>query len=201
MATPTGYRGPQWVVPQLIIGSTECIICFGSLCYSMYVYKTYQPKQSYKKKTNSLSNSLKFMNAFGIISFLCSSITHCINIYVYNTFYWQYSQIQTLTWYCTYLFWSVAQFISYLLFLDRIIVSFKNSIYEPTKTTILFLYALPITFILTWTAANIVPFFTIHDKDLGLDRNYLIEFYMSIPITILDILITISMTYIFTSRL
>eukprot|EP01084_Bolivina_argentea_P080223 145357_1 len=196
MPTPTWYRCPQWVIPQISLGVVECIVCFTCLCYSLYVYKTY-----IYRSNNSLSNSLKFMNLFGIIAFLCCGIVECINIYYWNQFYWKYSTIQTLTWYLTYFFWSLGQFMSYLLFLDRIKVSFEDSVYAPSKSTILFLYLLIMLHLLTWSIANFFPFTTLNDVDGNLDNNWLIEFYLSIPITILDIFITICMTYIFTSRL
>eukprot|EP01084_Bolivina_argentea_P285363 489340_1 len=172
------YRNPDWVVPQLFIGSIECIVCLCCLCCSLYIYRIYYPMEKI-----SLPKTLQLLNMFGILSFLCCSIAQCINIYYYNTFYWTFSTVQTLSWYLIWVFWCFSQFISYLLFLNRIESSFQNSIYEITKCIKTYLYMLLILYALLWITAHLIPFllFVFNDK---INRNtmYRIKFYFSIPI-------------------
>eukprot|EP01084_Bolivina_argentea_P113621 202468_1 len=188
------YRNPHYLIPQLyILGGVEFIVCFVSLCYSLYIYKT--------DKQITSKHVLKYMNFFGILSFLCCDISQCINIYYWNVYYWQYSTTQTITWYLTWLFWSCGIFMSYLLFLNRITTTFKQSTFEPSAKTIYYLYSLLFIYGLLWIIACFSPVFTYLFHNITRSLIFKVEFIISIPITIFDILITCSMIYIFVSRL
>ena len=201
MATP--YRNPDWVVPVLIIGSVQIVTCLCSLCYSLYVYKTYHTYHS--KKKEKLPTRLKIFNFCGILAFLLCAVWQSINGYYYNKIYWEFSTLQTMSWYFTWLFWSIGQFISYLLFLDRIKSSFTGSIYQPSAATKSYLYILLTIFGIVWAIANFLPFlmYIQISDNTSIDRSlvFKVEFYCSIPVGIIDIIITISMVHIFVSRL
>eukprot|EP01084_Bolivina_argentea_P071851 130538_1 len=193
----TTFRGPQWVALHLTIGTIEALTCFGCLIYSIYVYK----QRSYK---SPLPKYFKLLNFFGILSFLLCTISHCINAYYYNTQYWTYSTIQTITWYLTWLFWSLAQFFSYLLFLNRINRTFDHSMYQISTKTNTYLRITLFGYISLWLFANFFPLIAlliINHSSLQRLLLFYIEFYTFICITIIDILITVPMTYIFVSKL
>ena len=193
---PTIYRGPQYLIPQLyILGGIEFLICLCCLCYSLYVYKTY-----ISTKREKINKSLKYMNFCGMLSFLFCSISQSINIYYWNSFYWTFSTTQTITWYLTWFWWSLGIFMSYLLFLNRIKTTFKNSIYEPKHKTMIYLYILLTMYAIIWIFAAFIPY-TIYIFNVDRDIIFEIEFILSIPITLIDILITASMTFIFVSRI
>eukprot|EP01084_Bolivina_argentea_P205124 350462_1 len=191
------YRNPGWLLPELIIAAIEISICLCCFIYSIYVYRTSRGAQQL-----SLSISLKLLNLFGISSFLLCSVTQSINAYYYNTFWWEFTMVQTSTWYLTWFFWSCGQFISYLLFLDRIKTSFEKSSYAITQLTKICSYILLLIYQILWTISNFVPFMLfIPNEPISRTNIYKIEFYMTIPTTFIDVIITFSMTYMFVSRL
>lgn len=183
----------------MILGCIAIIICLTSLCYSIYVYKTYRP---FDNKNQSLSLSLKILNFCGVLSFLLCAISQTIGGYYFNYIYWKWTTVQTLTWHFTYLFWSCGQFFSYLLFLNRIKETFQSSYYSPSKLAIYYIHSLLAIFGITWLVANIVPFMLFFPHD-GMTREIMhkIEFYCSLPIMSIDIILIVSMTYMFVSRL
>ena len=197
-SSPTAYRSPDYIIPQVVIlGGIELIVCFGSLCFSIYVYRTHDHHIP-------LSSSLKCMNLWGIISFLLCNISQCINIYCWNMYYWEFSAVQTMTWYTTWFFWSSGIFMSYLLFLNRIETTFNKSAFSPPPRTMLCLYWLLSIYGCIWMTASLLPIVLyVRSSVSSLDRSsvFEIEFILSIPICIIDVIITLSMTHIFVSRL
>eukprot|EP01084_Bolivina_argentea_P287149 492680_1 len=203
---PSLWRGPIWIIPQIIVGSIEFIVCFCCLLYSCYVYTTYHTRSSYHKhkQTMSLPKFLKIFNLLGITSFMLCSITQVFDAYYYNKIYWKYTAANTLFWYSTWFLWSCGQCVSYSLFLNRIKKTFESSVYKPTKLTIYSLHILIIMYGLSWTIANLLPFilYTPYvDNTISRSKIFEFQFYFSISVTVIDICITFSMTYIFVSRL
>ena len=194
------YRNPNWAILQVGLGVIASIICFICLCIVIYVYKTYQVRGK-----NSLSLSLKLLNLFGVLSFLFAAISQSVNEYYWNVYYWQESTSQTASWLSMQFFWSFGEFMSYLLFLDRIKITFKNSAFEPSKWIILFLYSLSIMFEMCWIMKTIIPiiFWTQYMDNTAFTQNvsYQIEIYLTIPTMIIAATIILSMSYIFVSRL
>ena len=115
--------------------------------------------------------------------------------------------MQAMSWYASGFCWSFGQFISYLLFLNRIKKAFQYSSHEPSKCTMVCQYALLTIFEILWIIASISPFGLIIDFEDHFNFTYTrktmwtINFYLTIPITCLDVIISLSMTYIFVSRL
>lgn len=195
------YRNPEWGIVQLSIAVSESVVISFCLLYTLYIYKTWNPT----KRNNALSKTFKLMNLLGIISFLLCSISQCINVYYWNVYWWTFSTIQIISWYFNAFFWSFGQFMSYLLCLNRIKTTFTNSAYEPKKFVLYYIYSLLILYELTWIIKTITPIIFWKDiiKNTSFSQNilYKIQFYLTIPIIILDVMITLSMSYIFVSRL
>ena len=195
--TTSIYRGPHWIVPQLyILGIIECISCFGCLFYSLYIYKTANPVKKLKHGKDPLLIRTRYIHCIAISSFCLCSISHCINIYWYNKYYWTYTPIMDITWYFTWFSWSFAQFLSYLSFLNRIIMVFNQSAFSVKNYTKSYLYILLSMYITLWMILCIIGWTNIDPTQV-----YTIEWILSIPLTLIDVLITVSMTLIFVSRL
>ena len=218
----TIYRGPHWILPQLVgLGGCEILVCLSCLCYSIYVYRTHNVTRPNRRQSNAsngsgngsnssssrsssnpIASSLKYMNFIGVSSFLCCSITQCINIWYWNVQYDTYSAAQTMTWFTTWLFWSTGIFMTYLLFLHRIRTTFTNSSFEPSQFTLWSLYILLTLYAILWLTVFILPIL-IYVPGSGLSREEMFDFQwkLSVPIAVVDILLSVSMTYIFVSRL
>ena len=197
---PQKYRNPNWVLPFWIFGGFEFIVCLCCLSFSIYIYRTHNVTPS--NPNGMIAPSLKYMNLCGVISFLLCSIVQCINIWYWNVDYHQYSFVQTMTWDGTWFFWSVGIFMTYLLFLHRIRITFSNSSLQPSKCTLWSLYISLTIYLLLFLTSTILPIFLfIEGSNLTRSRLYDIQFVLPIPIAVLEILISLSMTWIFVSRL
>ena len=195
------YRHPKWIPAHLMLGSIAIIICLSSLIYSIHIYRQYHT--FIKNKKQSLSFQLKLFNICGIISFLLCAIVHTIDEYYYNHIYWKWTLTAGLTWELTWLFWSCGQFFSYLLFLNRLKTTFIHSIYEPSRLIIKILYTLLFLIGITWLIADFAPIylFIVKATPQRIKINDKIEMHCSIPIVAIDVILTLSMTYMFVSRL
>ena len=107
-----------------------------------------------------------------------------------------------MTWYGALLFWSIGIFMTYLLVLRRIRITFTNSSFEPSRFTIWSLYILLTLFAILWLTVFISPI-SIYIEGTGLSREklYALQWKLSVAIAVVDILLSVSMTYIFVSRL
>ena len=209
----TTYRGPHWILPQMVgLGGCEILVCLSCLCYSIYVYRTHNvTRQSDRHSSasngsengsNPIAPSLKYMNFIGITSFLCCSITHCVNLWYWHMEYWKYTAAQTMTWYGALLFWSIGIFMTYLLVLRRIKITFTNSSFEPSRFTLWSLDILLTLFAILWLTVFISPIsIYIEGTSLSREKLYALQWKLSVAIAVVDILLSVSMTYIFVSRL
>ena len=92
-------------------------------------------------------------------------------------------------------FWSNGQIVSYWLFLDRIVSSFRGSSYEITNCTKLTISILLVLYQLIWMASSFFPFvFYIPQIAVARGEEYAIEFYLVIPSTTIDLIITATLT-------
>ena len=195
MAAPP-YRNPNWIIPQLVIlGGTECLVCLFCVLYLLYNYRA-------NSSMKSIPSSLKWMNICGVSSFLLCGIMQCINIWYWNVYYTEYSVIQTITWYSTWLFWTIGIFMTYLLFLYRIRTTFRDSSLEPSRCTLYSLYLLLSLYMILSLTVFILPLF-IYMEGSGLSREELfdLQWTLSVPLAVLEIVTSISMIWIFVSRL
>ena len=199
MSSPK-FRNPEWVFPLWILGGIEFIVCLTCLCYSLYIHGTGTIISS--RINQSISPLFGKLNFCGVLSFLLCCILQYINIWYYNTHYDRYSFTQTMTWCGTWLCWSTGILMTYLLFLNRIRVTFKNSSLEPSNKSIRCLYVLlSWYFTLCVTSSALYIFLYIEGSTLTRSRLQEIQFLLPIPIAALEITISISMTWIFVSRL
>ena len=107
-----------------------------------------------------------------------------------------------MTWFATWLFWSNGIFMTYLLFLHRIRTTFSNSTFEPSRFTLCCLYILLTLYAMLWLTVFVLPIMIYVDGS-GLSREEMfdLQWKLSVPIAIVDILLSVSMTWIFVSRL
>ena len=190
-------RNPNWVLPNIIAGSTVTFICLCCLAYSIYVFRI-----SRRNRKLALTRAFKLLNIFGIISFTTASILQCIYSYYFHTFYWMYSFTQTSTWNLMWFFWSTGQITSYWIFLNRIITSFHRSVHQVSKFTKYSIAFLITTYQFLWTLSSFLPFvFYIEWIPINREDEYRMEFYLVIPTTLMDLMIVCWMTFIFSSRL
>ena len=199
------YRNPKWLLPSLILGGFEFFVCFSCLCYSIHIRRQHAAaSRASRKNLSAASPSLKYIHLCGIICFLVCSIVHSVNAWYWNIEYDHYSFIQTMTWYIAWLFWSTGIFMTYLLFLHRIRVTFKNSSLQPSRCTLHILYILLTLYFVLFLGSNILPIF-LYEKIGGFTINrremYRIEFIVVVGIALLEVIISLSMTGIFVLRL
>ena len=93
---------------------------------------------------------------------------------------------------------------TYSLFLNRIKTTFKNSALALSIITRYYLYILMSLYIFLWFIASIIPLFiyiNIRGVSVSRDRVFQIESALSLLIAVIDILLSVSMIYIFVSRL
>merc|ERR1719295_873076 len=119
-----------------------------------------------------------------------------------GSFYWNWiialpSFIETVEFQTTLFCWSFGQFCSYLVFVLRLIDTFSNSTLKVSRNTIIFLVILVVLYEIAWITICIAPF--VFSWSTTNSERYPI--YMIIPTLFLDVCITITMTYIFISRL
>ena len=193
----TVYRNPSYVISQLVIlGGIEFSVTFGCLLYAIYHYRD--------KKNNRSFQTVKILTFSGILSYLLCCIVQGFDIWYWNVYYNEYLPIQTLTWYTTWCLWSIGMMMTYSLFLNLIQTTFKTSALALSISTRYYLYILMSLYIFVWMIASILPLFIYIDIggiSVSRDRVFQIESALSLPIAVIDILLSVSMTYIFVSRL
>lgn len=195
---PAKWRNPGWVLPFWIIGGIEILVCLSCFCFSIYVYRNHGVSTS--RPDGFIAPSLKYMNLCGVISFLCCSITQCINVWYWNVYYDTHSLIQTVTWSGTWFFWSTGIFMTYLLFLHRIRITFTGSSLEPSRCTIISLYILLSLYFVLYLSSSILLILLFFDKNIRIRLGGL-EFILPISFVVLELVLSISMTWTFVSRL
>ena len=184
------YRNPNWVPPQLTLGVIECLTCFICLLYSIHVYKDFR-----SKRLRNLPSSLRILNLLGIISFFICSILLSINVYYWNTYYWDFGVIQTATWYSAGFCWSLGQIISKILFLSRLKGTFQDSMYKINKITLYYLYIFITIYEILWLIASVSPLGLAFDSiNYPRDDMWSLQVWIIIPMMITDIFISVPMT-------
>ena len=151
------------------------------------------------------SRIILFCIICGILSvFLCS-----VNMAI---FYWGWSPMQppTIQSMIPYLMvklgWNFGQFFSYLVFLFKLIDTFSNFTYRISRSFVICVVILLILYEMAWIIKSVAPllfwldFVHPHAHFFHTDLAQLL-YYLTLPILILDIGITVLLIYMFSSRL
>ena len=200
----TKYRNPTWGIIQLSIGVLESIICFGCVIFILHFSRSRRRQlQRQDSVAAAVPLPIRLCTLIGGLSFLLSSISQSINFWKWNTT--GFSTVQLITWYTNIFCWSFGQFTSYSLFLFRIHAAFSNSIFQVPQSTIVIISILLTFYEMSWIIKCVVPFIfwsdSIENTEFHQNVLYQMQVWMTIPILILDALITIWMTSVFVSRL
>ena len=186
------------------IAALQSIICIGCLLVSVHNLFLVRKRQRRVERW-SICEVVRICTLLGVTLFTISSIAQ-------SCLFWSWETCQEMSIYSAVLgfvimfCWSSGQFCSYLAFLYRLIDTFSESTYSVSSTTIMYLVILLILYEVAWIVqcvANItywlpgLMYGAFKHKEL-VNR---IDHSMDISILILDVLITVSMMYMFVSRL
>ena len=195
------YETPTWQKIKIMIAATECLICLGCLLFTIYTRCLIGNRQR---------RAPKLIPVFTLLS-LCFLLISSIGL---GGFYlkWcgtgstQENTTAIILFRSASLCWSLGHFCSYLVFLLRLRDTFSDTayMYEVSRSTLLYLVTLLILYETGWFLKCAVPIVIWHterstQKKAG-EINWT-QIYVLIPILILDVVITISMTYMFITRL
>ena len=200
------YRNAMWAKVHVSLAVIELTICLGCLCFAVYHQRTHRNLNSTNRRDQkmSISKCIPHLIYLGLISFCISSISQPIHFWLFNT-----SQ-NLSTDYCisivaTWFTWSLGQLCSYLVFLLRLVNTFAHSAHYLSKSTIVYSLVLLILYEIAWILNCISPFvfweYPLNHTDYFHTKQGQFQYYITIPIFILDLVITISMIYMFVSRL
>merc|ERR1712176_475840 len=159
----------------------------------------YKQQRRRRRQTEDQSSMLKridILHIFALISFLICSIIQSIDTYFWNIVYWRYFAYHNLAWYGLWLFYAIGQTLCYLCFLNRSIMTFKHTEHALSHCFVAYIWVLLTLYLTIWSGLCLEGLF-----DGDRDRVFVIESALSIPLIIVDILITIPMTYCFVVRL
>ena len=177
----------------------QSIICLGCLTFIVYTHWTTGKRQR-RDEQWSLSRFIPFCSIIALISFLISSINETIRVWTFRTFQDPIIQ-EIVSSVLISLCWSFGQFSSYMVFLLRLVDTFSNTTLQVPKIRTKCLMTLLILYEAAWTTKCVVPFVLWSDF-INYNRNFSrFEVYITVLILILDFFITISMTFMFISRL
>ena len=188
------YQNRTWGIIQLVIAVFQSIICLFCFVFTMYIYS--MSRKNIRSNEHTLMSVIVPSCTFlGIAAFLFTSICQSIDFWQWNTN--TPSTARFITFFC----WSFGQFCCYLVFFFRLIAAFRYSAYKIPRITIIYLVTLLILYEIAWSIYCVFGY--CFWSGIGSYALVLlhIEFSMTIPIVILEILITISMIYMFLSRL
>ena len=206
MATSSSSNTAAWGVIQVSIAVVQSIICLGCLSYAVYIRCTI-PKRRWPVDQRLTSKLIPFCTLCGLISFLASSLGMACFSYAFNITH--HLDIAIVEFRLIKFFWSSGQFFSYCVFLLRLVETFHESTYRVSRLSIILLSILLIFYQIAWTIKCFIPFTfwsqAVQISTLGSHFSHSIlsqlEVYSNILILFLDLLITISMTYMFVTRL
>ena len=176
----------------------QFIVCFICLLFAMYCHCIIHDQNRRKvfelRKTSKMVPLCTFL---GLFSFLISSLSLGINTWTsYN--HGNYTKVKVTSIIDTFC-WSLGQFCSYLVFFFRSISVFSGSAYPVSTVMILYLVFLMTLFEAAWITKAILPF-CYWSNITSLEYGKTMEF-INIGILCVDVLITLSMTHLFISRL
>ena len=188
-----------WETTLTSVALFESVICLGCLFSTIYIQCT-----TPKRKHNGCTK-ISFCTDFGIVCFVMCSVSMAI-------FYWTYdpSEPPTLLSMIPYLFvkfgWNFGQFCSYFVFIFRVIDTFSNSALKIPRVSSICLVILLTLYESAWIVKCVAPLLFwldfVHPHSHFFDTNLAKTiYYLTIPIFVFDLLITVSMTYMFISRL
>ena len=197
----------MWTKIHVSLAVIEGSICLGCLCFAIYHQRTYrnlnQANRSYHKL--SIPKWISFFIYLGLISFFISSISQAIHFWQFNISQDHSALKNRISIVSCWFTWSLGQLCSYSVFLLRLVNTFADSTHRIPKSTIVYLMALLILYEITWILNCIIPFefweYPLNHTNYFHTKQGQFQYYITIPIFILDFVITISMIYMFVSRL
>ena len=193
-------RGLFWLPIDMTIGVIQCISCCACLLYALYAYKNLNM---------NVSKSFIILTIICLTLFLMTAITITINGWYYNYLWYTFVPPTWNTWQLGWLFWSFGQGISYILFIIRLQSIFNHTTYSLKTYTIICLATLIFVYLALWICMTCIPLYLLN-KDTsakttseGLREAELwhITWLFSFIVPALDVIITVSMMYMFISRL
>ena len=187
------HRNRIWGILIVSGDVLQSLICFGCLLYFA---------RSHHRR--STSRTIAFCTFVGIASFIFSGVLQGIHAWIwYTTDSFNPTGFGALMLNLSLLCWSLGQFCSYLIFVYRLKDAFVESAYYLRKCTIIYIVSLQITQQIMWIILSIVRYVFYSGSAPKSELNVLYQIQLWIPslILILDVVISISMTYLFVSRL
>ena len=194
---PDDYRSPTWMPIDLVIGVIQCISCSICLIYAICVVR---------RGTSSLPMKFNIVTIIAIISFLISSISITINGYYWNMIYWTYTSPQYNSWHISWLSWSFGQCLSYYLFIDRLKLTFINTCYELSDRKRILLRCILSIYAIIWIISTCIPLVILNtnvttNDNMAEQEMWQVQYFLTIGMVSIDIIITSVITYMFISRL
>ena len=201
---------------QFCIALVQSCICFG--CLLFVVCKCRNPLGGDRQPRRRIipyhfeilrryQKAVSLFIILGLISFVITSITQAIYSYIFIWKDYQHFVVEMFVLeFINIFFWSYGQFCCYSVFLLRLIDVFSGSPFHVKRCPIILLVTMVILYELVWIVNCVATFiywmeywnvFDISHKKL-FDQ---IKNFTLIPTLILDVLITITMTHLFLSRL
>ena len=197
---PPLYKGPFWLPIDIFIGVIQSIACFACLMYTLFAYSNIK---------KSITKSFIILTIICLLFMFMTAITMTINGYYYNAIWWTHTPMTYNTWSLGWLFWSFGQGMSYILFIIRLQTIFKGTSYKLSIYTIIYLSSVIFIYITLWISMTCIPLYLLNkdENESSRRRNITddelrdVQWYFSFIVPLLDIIITISMIYMFISKL
>lgn len=190
------HKGPIWLEVDLIIGIIQCVACVACLVYAIYLYKDIKDK---------ITTSFIILTIICLTLFVFTAITFTINGYYYNLIWWTHTPMSWNTWSLGWLFWSLGQCISYILFIMRLQSVFQTSAYQLSIYTKICLSIILILYVILWICVTCIPLYFLNgnqEKDDIVEEEFRdLQLYFSFVLSSMDVIISVSMIYMFVSRL
>ena len=203
------YHNRTWAVIHLSIAVVQFIICLICLLYAVYVNCVdcdHVRMISYRSEIlTRYPRAVSWCTCLGICSFLLSSIFQALEFWFRHTD--AFPQIEILVLCLSMFWWSFGQFASYLVFIFRLIDVFSDctdSAVAISKLTIVYLSILAILYEILWIIKCVTGylFFSGFAKSSYILNEILTHRQLTtIPVVIIEFVISISMIYHFVSRL
>lgn len=181
------YDDAIWGSIKFAVAVIQSSICLGCLCFSIHI--------RFRIAQRDVSRVTSCCTILGLFFFLISSISLATCQWSrYITHQW--SRVTAELWFSLFV-WSLGQFCSYLVFLFRLVNTFKTSVFLLRRSSSLFLVVLLIIYELLWIMKCISSYLFWPYKGYNLWTRE----FITISILIVDATITVSMTNMFVKRL
>jgi len=190
------HKGPIWLEIDLTIGIIQCIATFACLVYAIYLYRDIKDK---------LTKSFIILTLVCLMLFVWTAIVFTINGYYYNAIWWAHTPMTWNTWPLGWLCWSLGQCVSYILFILRLQAVFQTSAYQLSIYTKIYLTVMLSIYVILWTVVSAIPMYQLNGNqekdDIAEEELRDFQLYSSFALSAMDVVITVSMIYMFVSRL